>query len=327
METRKELAANKKLKQSRAQGALCGLAIGDSFGDASRTDENHKKFGITMDFDEGSSWSTDDTEFALLTAKTLIKTDGELTPETVVEEWLDKVVPQNELYRGGGSEIEAAVNLKRGLRPPQSGQFNSYYMSDGAAMRIAPVGIICAGDPEMAAKKAKIDASISHWREGIWGAQAVAAALSVAMVGGSVDQIVDAAYKVIPEDTWFYYTFTKAQEICEKAGTIEKAWHALHTEFRTTYKAVVPEAITQAFAVFKLMGSDFVHSVIYSGNFGRDADTIGAVVGSLSGALNGIEKIPERWVEKTRYPTGTCLQFTEGLDIMEIGSDLAKLIK
>ena len=53
----------------KAYGALAGLAIGDSFGDAARMPENHQRFGITTDFTEESSWSTDDTEFALLTAQ------------------------------------------------------------------------------------------------------------------------------------------------------------------------------------------------------------------------------------------------------------------
>jgi ADP-ribosylglycohydrolase len=200
-------------------------------------------------------------------------------------------------------------------------------MSDGAAMRIAPIGIISAGDPEKAAKLAKIDASVSHWRDGIWGAQAVAAAISMAMVEAPIDEIIGAAAEVIPEDSWFSYTFNKGQEIVENADSLEEAWTPLHTEFRTTYKASVPEAISQAFALYKLLAGDFRNCVIYSGNFGRDADTIGAVVGALSGARNGVEKISDRWLEKVRYPTGTCLDFTEGQDLKQIAKDLAALIK
>ena len=327
MISRAELISNKRLREDRAYGALIGLAIGDSFGDAARTPENHFKFGITMDFDEGSSWSTDDTEFAMLTAATLIKAKGELTTQHVVEAWQQHVVTQQELKRGGASEMEAAMNLKRGLRPPETGKYNAYHMSDGAAMRITPIGIVCAGDPERAARLAEIDASISHWRDGIWGAQAVAAGVAVALVGGTVDEIIETALKTAPEDSWFRHSFLKALAIIESSESFEAAWTPLHTELATTYKAAVPEAVTEAFAIFKLINGDFRKGVIYGGNFGRDADTIAAIVGGLAGALHGAKNIPERWKEKARYPSGTCLQFTKGLDVHRVACDLAKLIQ
>ena len=62
-------------------------------------------------------------------------------------------------------------------------------------------------------------------------------------------------------------------------------------------------------------------------NFGRDADTIGAVCGAILGAKYGVSAIPADWVEKTRYPSGTCLQFTKGIDLIEIGERLAELIR
>ena len=327
MISRAQLISNKMLREDRAYGALIGLAIGDSFGDAARTPENHFKFGITMDFDDSASWSTDDTEFAMLTAATLIKAKGELTTAHVVEAWQQHVVTQVELKRGGASEMEAATNLRRGLRPPETGKYNAYHMSDGAAMRIAPIGIVCAGDPERAAQLAEIDASISHWRDGIWGAQAVAAGVAVAMVGGTVDEIIDAGLKTAPEDSWFRHTLLKALAIIDKSESLEAAWTPLHTELATTYKAAVPEAVTEAFAIFKLTNGDFRKGIIYGGNFGRDADTIAAIVGGLSGAMHGAKSIPERWKEKTRFPSGTCLPFAKGLDVHRVACDLAKLIR
>ncbi|MGM9974470.1 MAG: ADP-ribosylglycohydrolase family protein, partial [Clostridiaceae bacterium] len=57
------------------------------------------------------------------------------------------------------------------------------------------------------------------------------------------------------------------------------------------------------------------------------ADTIGAIVGAILGAKYGASNIPEKWLEKTRYPSGTCLSFTKGLDIKELSRSLADLIK
>jgi ADP-ribosylglycohydrolase len=98
------LLTDPELFRDKARGALIGLAIGDSFGDASRNQNNQMAYGFTADFNKGASWSTDDTEFALLTAKTLIDCKGKLTSQNVVDAWLTHVSTQDELKRGGASE-------------------------------------------------------------------------------------------------------------------------------------------------------------------------------------------------------------------------------
>lgn len=328
MLSRKDLISNRELAYDKALGAMAGLAIGDSFGDASRKQENQLRYGITTDFNKSASWSTDDTEFALLTAKILIECEGNLTTKVVVKGWLEDVASQDDFPRGGASEIEAARNLKRGIMPPYSGEYSSYYNSDGAAMRISPIGIICAGDPEKAAALAEIDSCVSHYREGIWGAQAVAVAVCVAMVDGTIDEIIEAALKSIPEDSWLYYSMKKALEIVDNAkGEFMDAWMPLHDELWTSYKASVPEAVAAAFGLLKLSNKDFRTGVVVAGNFGRDADTIGAIVGAILGAKYGASQMPDRWIEKTRFPSGTCLAFTNGLDIKEVAQKLSNLIK
>ncbi len=327
MISREEFKKNKEAMVDKSYGALSGLAIGDSFGDAARSKENQFNYGITTDFNEGASWSTDDTEFALLTAQVLVDSKGNPTSEEFVKAWLENVAGQDEFPRGGASEIEAVRNLKRGVMPPYSGQYNAYAHSDGSAMRIAPVGIICAGDPERAIRIAEIDASVSHHREGVWGAQAVAVAVSVAMVDGSIDEIIEASMKAIPQDSWLYYNMTRVLTIIkDHEGDVLNSWMKIHDELWTSYKASTPEAIASAFAVIKLFGDDFKKGVIAAGNFGRDADTIGAIVGGILGAKYGAKVIPSKWREKTRYPSGTCLGFTKGIDIKTLSEELADLI-
>ncbi len=326
MISRSELSKDKKRLYDRALGALSGLAVGDSFGDASRKQENQLAYGITTDFGPNAAWSTDDTEFALLTATILIECDGNLTDEAMVEGWMKYVVVQEQFPRGGSSEIEAARNLRRGLRPPQTGIYNAYAHSDGAAMRIAPIGIICAGDPKKAVKLAGIDASLSHSRDGVWGAQAVAAAVAMAMADAEFEEIFNMVKDIPPGDSWFKYSLEKAFEIVKEAGgSVNDAWMPLHDELWCTYKAAVPEAVSQAFGVLALSHTDFRQGVTLAGNFGRDADTIGAIAGAILGAKYGAAAIPERWREKTRFPTGTCLSFTKGIDLNHMAEKLAGL--
>jgi ADP-ribosylglycohydrolase len=103
MMKRSEFVQDRNLVRDKAGGALIGLAVGDSFGDAARMQANRESYGFITDFNAGATWSTDDTEFALLTAKTLIKSKGNLTTEQVVEAWFEDVVVQDEFKRGGAS--------------------------------------------------------------------------------------------------------------------------------------------------------------------------------------------------------------------------------
>ena len=328
MLTRNDLINNPTLAREKALGALAGLAIGDSFGDAGRVPENHQNYGMILSFDTGKVWSTDDTEFAIFTAKMLIDHKGDPTHEDLAKGWLKYIAAQDDFPRGGNSEIEAAENLKKGIMPPESGRRSVYGFSDGACMRIAPVGIVCAGDVERAKELAKRDAEVSHNFSGIWAAQAVAAAVATAMVSGTDEEIIEAAMSCIPTDCWLYDNMKHMLELVELAETdFCTAWMALHDDFRTRYKASVEEAIPQAFALFLLSKGDFRRGIILAANFGRDADTIGAVLGALRGAQLGASAIDPSWIERTGYPSGTCLQFTKGLTIRGLAEDLAALIK
>ena len=312
--------------QDRAAGCLIGLAIGDACGDAARDSDNQFLYGITMDFPEKPTGSTDDTEFALLTAEILLQSRGNPSREDVTQAWQTHVLVQDELTRGGASEREAAANIRRGILPPESGQFNTYASSDGAAMRAAPAGIVAAGDPARAIKLAERDAEISHWGDGIWGAQAVAAAVSVAISGGSVEDIFAAGMQQAPKGSWLAHNFNQAVAIMEKHDhDLHASWMELHAALRGEYKASVPEAVVSAFAVFLLTEGDFRNGIVYSGNWGRDSDTVGAIAGALAGASVGLANIPERWVTKVRQPSGTCLQFTADLDIVDVAHRLAEL--
>ncbi|SFG43169.1 ADP-ribosylglycohydrolase family protein [Oribacterium sp. WCC10] len=327
MRKREELINNRDLLFDKVYGALSGIAIGDSFGDASRMAENRANYQVTTDFNKGASWSTDDTEFALLTAKTLIRCRGKLTKEEVEKSWMEDVVTQDDYERGGKSEIEASDNLRKGIRAPQSGKFNTYNMSDGSSMRIGPIGILCAGDVERAKEYARIESEISHYGDGIWGAQAVAAAVAVAMVDGTIKEILDAAMECLPKDSWVYFNMQKAFEILDNNdGDLLASWMELHDFLRCTTWATTAEALPSAFACLRCVNDDFRKGVIVAGNWGRDADTIGAIAGVILGAKYGASNMPERWIEKTRYPSGTCLKFTKGIDIKDYAEKIADIM-
>ena len=328
MMTRDMLRQDHALLSDKARGALCGLAIGDSFGDAARKPDYQRDYGFTTDFHKGESWSTDDTEFALLVAETIISCGGDFTAADVERMWKKHVVVQDELRRGGVSEMDAANNLRNGLHAPQSGMFGTHTISDGAAMRCGPIGIYCAGDPDKARELCRIDAEISHSRDGIWGAQMVAVAVAMAMVDAPFEAIFEEVLRCAPEDSWLYARMKIAYRVVDEAkGDIADAWMELHNQLFCSYRAATPEAIAEAFGCLRLKHDTFKGGVLLASNFGRDADTIGAMVGCILGARYGASAIPPYWLEHTRYPSGTCLQFTRGIDLFEKAEQLAELVR
>jgi ADP-ribosylglycohydrolase len=327
MLSRAELIANPTLVKSKSLGSLLGLAVGDALGDLGRQDEFRKRYGIVTNL-YANAKSTDDTEFALLTARTLIDCAGNLTPDALMCSWQKRILDQGGVFERGGQPLYGAVaNLQRGSTPPLSGRDNVAHYDDGAAMRIAPIGIVCAGDVQRAVALAEIEAQISHYADGIWAAQAVAASVAVAMVNASVEEIIATGVAQIPRDSWLGRAMNRAMNICDEEKTIENAWERLHTELWTPSHSASAEAIPQIYSIFRLTQGDFKRGMFWACNFGRDADTLGAVIGALCGAMRGVEIIPQTWVEAVRKPAGVCLKFAANEDIVDLATRLANLIR
>jgi ADP-ribosylglycohydrolase len=145
------------------------------------------------------------------------------------------------------------------------------------------------------------------------------------MEGASAAVAVEAAARHVPQDSWLGITMKRMLDLAEEVGSIEAAWARLHTDFYTPRHSMSPEAIPQAFGIFLLTEGDFRKGMFWASNFGRDADTIAALVGAFSGARQGIEVIPESWIERVRKPAGVCLKFAASCDIVELGGELARL--
>lgn len=325
MKTRQEVVADRIGYESKAAGAMIGLAIGDAVGDLGRNQEYRDKYGlITRYYTEAKS--TDDTEFGVLTARTLIDCEGKITPRKVADAWRKYILDRGGAKKRGGRPLYGAIeNLRRGMEPPLSGRFNAMNVDDGAAMRSSPHGIFEAGRPEAAAELAKADACVSHDADGIWAAQAIAASVSGAIAGATAEEIVAFGKKMMPEGSWIAYAMDIAMDICDRKPTIEKAYEDLHVKLWTPEHALAAEAIPQVYAIFRLTGGDPERSLLWSANFGRDADTISGLVCSLAGAMHGLEAFPCEWVENLRKPSGTCLEFTKDEDVVDLAHELVEL--
>ena len=320
-----ELLDDRATYLARASGALIGLGVGDAVGDLGRSQEHRALYGlITRLLPEGKS--TDDTEFGFLTARALIDAGGEITAHRVAESWRRYIIDNGGMKKRGGRPLYGAVrNIGMGIMPPHSGTDNTLNDDDGAAMRMAPIGIFAAGSPREAARLAAIDASVSHARDGIWAAQAVAVATAIALTGAPPEHVTATARTVIPSDSWLARSWDRAMALCDGATSIRKIWEDLHVRFRAAEHSASAEAIPQAFALYRMTGTSLDDALFWSANFGRDADTICAIVCSLVGAGQGLRVFPDEWIAQVRRADGVCLAFVEREDALVLAEELVDL--
>jgi hypothetical protein len=58
---------------------------------------------------------------------------------------------------------------------------------------------------------------------------------------------------------------------------------------------------------------------------GRDADTIGAIAGSLAGIYGGVDAIPAAWVQRVQVAAGKCIGFVSGMNIDQVAQQLVRV--
>lgn len=314
--------------QDRARGSFLGLAVGDALGsptEGKTPSEIFAKWGRVTDFLTEEQGGSDDTEYALFSAKLLIEKQKGLTSLDVADAWRKDIINAGNAYKGAGfSEIITIENLLKGLQPPQSGQ-HLHSWSDGLAMRVAPFGIASAGNPRFAAELAMIDGSVSHSGEGIYGGQAVAAAVAVAMTGAPLDIIIKSALDVIPKDSWTYNAITRGVKIGNDAEDVWSVLEPLHKALTCSYyfwTDVAPEALGLAFGLISVARGNYEEAVLGAVNIGRDTDTIAAIAGGICGAMHGVQIIPERWVKRITVSRGICINAVKGVNIIEVADEL-----
>lgn len=314
----------------RARGSLVGLAVGDALGrpaEGMSPGAIRQRWGRIEGFVAEKPAGSDDTEYALFSARLLLQYGESLTPDHVAEAYRRELCPQEGGFKGAGfSEVATIENLRRGLQPPFSGQ-HCHSWSDGLAMRAAPHGIFAAGDPPLAARLAAADGAVAHTGEGLYGGQAVAAGVSAAMVGLPPEAVAAAALAAVPADSWTARNLVAAIAIGGGAADVWAALEPLYDRLALTYyhwTDIAPEAVGLAFGVYLAARGRFVETVLGAVNTGRDADTIAAMAGALAGAGEGFDAIPAEWSGRIRAVPGTCIHSVAGLHIADMADALAR---
>jgi ADP-ribosylglycohydrolase len=165
---------------STALLSLEGLSLGDAFGEMFF---HPQAFTWLQErrLPPGRWHWTDDTHMALSIVENL-RQHGRIEQDALAQAFAARFREDpNRGYAGGAVRLLRAVAQGKEWRDIAATLFPGGSYGNGGAMRAAPIGGFYAGDPERAAKEARLSAVITHAHsEGQAGAMAVAAAAAVA---------------------------------------------------------------------------------------------------------------------------------------------------
>lgn len=295
--------------RSRFRGALLGVVVGDAIGagfeggpplpaEASEQVADGRIFEVPL-----LSY-TDDTAMTLALARSLVDRSG-FDADDVARAFDDAY--RNEPWRGWGRTVPAVLELTESgadrLRAPYLVFDGQGSEGDGAAMRVAPVGLLAYEDLGEVVELARASAEVTHTHlRGVDGAvvQAVAVALALRTPPEELDPSAFVAqlsdHAATAELRGGLQTVAELLEVRAVAVVAERVGNG--------FRAV--EAVPAAVHAFLTHSRSLREAVRFAIRLGGDTDTA-----AITGAHLGEDTIPQRW-----------LQRTEGSDEMRQMADL-----
>ncbi len=239
----------------------------------------------------------DDTNYTVMSQKIIHDFGREFTPADVGRTWIR--CQSKDAYCT--AERVTFVNLVNGYRPPNTAVYkNPFREWIGAQIRTDYYGYINPGDPETAADMAWRDASISHVKNGIYGAIFSASMIACAAVTDNVRDAILGGLAQIPEKSRLYEYVKKIVSMYDEGATEKKCFDYIHECYdehtQHGWCHTIPNAMIVAASL--LFGNkDYGKSVCMAVQTGFDTDCNGATVGSVLGMMNGIRSIPDEWLK------------------------------
>lgn len=269
--------------RTRFLGCFLGLAIGDAKGmpaeskDAASAKEIADCFHYLPGYLPAGSY-TDDTHQSIMVAETLVE-KGEFSKKAFIEKLM-----KSELHRGIGPTSLAVIQKFSIGHPLEDIGVDSN--TNGSAMRVAPLALLYHHDLDALREQTVKSSEVTHK-----GPMAIAGALSVAFA---------VAYMLNHHQE----KFDKTQFTKELVDFVEPYSAELADSFKEEnalyerYGCHVLESVPHAIRIFMSDPYDFEKAVQNAIAGGGDADTIASIVGAISGTFNGLDKIPQQWIEK-----------------------------
>lgn len=286
----------------RYRGSLLGLAVGDALG-APLEGLPPGTFTAIKDMIGGGfhrlkpGYWTDDTSMMLCLAESLIKKRG-FDPVDQLERYLrwfreGHLSSTGECFGIGSTTMEAILQFED-THEPYADSTNPHKAGNGSIMRLAPVPLFFAQEPQQAIEHSAQSSRTTH---------GAATAVSACRYFGAL--LVGAANGA-----------GKHELLCERYSPVSGYWkeNRLHSEVDEvasgSFKRKEPPEIkgtgyvvqSMEAALWAFYNSDsFEEGCLMAVNLGDDADTTAAVYGQLAGAFYGEGAIPERWLAKLAH--------------------------
>ena len=282
-------------------GSLMGTQVGDALG---MPVEGYSHYEITSLFGRvdqmmearlGKGTYTDDTEMMIATAESLIACNG-FDGQHLAQYFIDNF--HSERGYGAGT-IKALSLIKSGIAWDKAGSmvFDGGSFGNGAAMRIAPVGIFYYVNHRELRRIAAESSIITHnhllGKEG-----AILQAFTIAQ-----------AIRLNPQDTFDIQHFLQElinflvpeakvyKEKLELVGKLlDKEPDPEIIINQLGHDSTAPNSVPTAIYCFLSHLHSFREALVYAVGLGGDTDTIAAMTGAVSGAFHGKEGIPSKWI-------------------------------
>ncbi len=285
--------------RDRYRGAILGLAAGDALGTTIEFTQPGEFTPVTDMVGGGpfnlkpGEW-TDDTSMALCLAESLLDC-GAFDPIDQLSRYVRWKRDGHNSSNGrcfdvGGTVMKALARFER-FSEPYAGSTDPYSAGNGSLMRLAPVPLFFAHDPELAIANAALSSKTTHGHpEAIDACRYMAGLIIGALQGRTKEELLLTRFSPRPG---LYTAYPLAPAIAHVANGsyLQEEPPVIRGDGYVTRSL---EAALWAFA----KSTCFEDGALRAVNLGEDADTTGAVYGQLAGAYYGVDSIPSGWRSK-----------------------------
>lgn len=239
----------------------------------------------------------DDIDYILVGLKVASEHGPSFDPTDVANSWLENIPA----FRTYTAERIAYRNFMNQIMPPESGSYrNPYREHVGALIRSDMWGYLSLGDPEQAAELAWRDATISHTKNGIYGAMWAAAMIAAAPFESDPKELLKLGLTEIPAESRLTEAVSDVIDWYDAGINYESAVVNVHEQWSEDdqFDWVHTISNAQVLSTGLLWGQgDFGTSLCLAVQAGFDTDSHGATLGSIVGLMTGADNISPKWTE------------------------------
>jgi poly(ADP-ribose) glycohydrolase ARH3 len=280
--------------EDRFIGCLLGLAVGDALG---ANFEGQSAESVTARYPTarhliqnppaGEQWYTDDTQMAIGVAETLAAC-GRLDERHLCQRFAANYVAGRGYGRGARVIIEAMI-AGEDYKWLAANHFPGGSFGNGAAMRVAPVGLMFHHNADRLWDEARLSALPTHTHPlGIEGAQLLALAVGLAVNSAEIDREV------------FLSALCERCQAVDYSGPLRRAARLSEPADIALFGNGIEAAssVVTAIAAFTMAPDSYEQTIGSAILLGGDTDTIAAMAGAISGAFLGKRSIPDHLLEQ-----------------------------